>query len=158
MVDRYRTNPLVLPRADEPFGRADLIFYGIDHSGDSFEGRTYLNAPRNLSREAGRDHPSYAGSFFILGHGGCSGDEGHCDIPTERDPFDLRPPHQLEPAIRILTVTDSVRRLVEAGASEAMVTITAHTAEGRPDDVLTFDTVRLVTYEDEGAATGSVDD
>jgi tyrosinase len=153
MVDRFRTNPLALPSADEPFERADLIFYGIDHSGDSFETRVFINAPRNLSNDAGREHPSYAGSYFILGHGGCFGEEGHCDIPAERDPFDLRPPHQLEPAIRILTVTDSVRRLVDAGVAEATVTVTALTAGDRPNDVLEFDTVRLITYSAGGAAT-----
>ena len=125
--------------------RADLLFYGLDHSGDSFEGRVFLKAPRNLDRDAGRDHPAYVGSFFIFGHGGCFGDVGHCDIPSERDPFDLRPPHQLEPAIRILTVTDAVRRLIEAGRDKAAVTVVAH-ATGRSNDVLAFDTVRLATY------------
>ena len=32
-----------------------------------------------------RDDPSYAGSFYIFGHGGCFGDVGHCDVPTSRD-------------------------------------------------------------------------
>jgi tyrosinase len=153
MVDRYRTDPLELPSPEHPFARADLIFYGIDHSGDSFEGRTYLNAPRNLAHDAGREHPSYVGSFFIFGHGGCFGEEGHCDIPTDRDPFDLRPPHPLEPAIRILTVTEPVRRLVESGVTEATVTVTAHSAGEGSNDVLAFETVRLVTYTDVGAAT-----
>jgi hypothetical protein len=148
VVDRYRTDPLKLPTREEPFTRADLIFYGIDHSGDSFEGRTYLNAPRNLAQDAGREHPSYVGSFFIFGHGGCFGEEGHCDVPADRDPFDLRPPHQLEPAIRILTVTEPMRRLVDSGATEATVTVTAHTPGDRPNDVLAFETVRLVTYTD----------
>jgi hypothetical protein len=155
MVERFRSDPLALPGADERFGRADLIFYGLDHSGFSFEGRVYLNAPRNLSHDAGREHPSYVGSFFIFGHGGCFGEEGHCDIPPSRDPFDLRPPHQLEPAIRIVTVTEPVRRLVAGGAREATVTITAHTASNRSNAVLAFETVRLVTYADSGAAQGS---
>jgi hypothetical protein len=152
MVDRFRSQPLELPTAGQPFARADLIFYGLDHSGFSFEGRVYLDAPRNLSHDAGRDHAAYVGSFFIFGHGGCFGEEGHCDIPASRDAFELRPPHQLEPAIRILTVTEPVRRLIAAGAGEATVTVTAHTAGDRSNDVLAFQTVRLATYASVGAA------
>lgn len=146
MVDRFRSQPLELPSVGQAFTRADLIFYGLDHSGFSFEGRVYLNAPRNLGHDAGREHPAYIGSFFVFGHGGCFGEEGHCDIPPSRDAFDLRPPYQLEPAIRILTVTEPVRRLIATGASDATVTVTAHTAGDRSNDVLAFETVRLVTY------------
>jgi tyrosinase len=146
MVDRYRTAPLELPDPDQPFVRADLIFYGVDHSGNSFEARVFLNAPRRVDQSAGAEHADYVGSFFIFGHGGCFGDEGHCDVPTERDPFDLRAPHQLEPAVRILTVTEAIRRLVDAGTDKATVTVVALTAGDRPNDVLAFDTVRLATY------------
>src|SRR5207244_73618 len=118
----------------------------LDHSGDSFEARVFLNAPRNLGRGAGPKHPNYAGSFFLFGHGGCFGEAGHCDVPSERDPFDVRPPHQLEPAIRILTVTESVRRLVDSGTAKATVTVTARTPGNKSNHVLAFDTVRLVTY------------
>jgi hypothetical protein len=146
VVDRFTSRPIELPPVEEPFKRADLIFYGLDHSGPSFEGRVFLDAPRNLDRDAGRDHAAYVGSFYILGHGGCFGDVGHCDVPTERDPFDLRPPHPLEPAVRILTVTEAIQRLLEAGKTRAAVTIIIHSNEGDRQDVLAFDTVRLATY------------
>jgi tyrosinase len=146
MVNRYTSPPLELPDAEQPFERADLIFYGLDHAGDTFEARVFVNAPKRLDQSAGRDHPDYIGSFFIFGHGGCFGDEGHCDVPAERDPFDFRLPHQLEPAVRILTVTDVVQELVEAGADTAKVTVIAETLGERPNDVLAFDTVRLATY------------
>jgi hypothetical protein len=146
MVDRFTSKPIELPSPEELFERADLIFYGIDHSGPSFEGRVFLDAPRNLDRESDTDHPNFVGSIFIFGHGGCFGDEGHCDVPAERDPFDRRPPHQLEPAVRILTVTEAIRRLVEDGKEKAPVTIIVHTEEGEREDVLAFDTVRLATY------------
>lgn len=146
MVDRFTTSALELPSGEARFDRADLIFYGLDHSSHSYEGRVYLNAPQNLSQRTGREHPAYVGSFFIFGHGGCFGEEGHCDIPTSRDPFDLRPPHQLEPAIRILTVTGPIRELIESGIREAAVTVTAHTAGRRSNKVLAFTTVRLAVY------------
>jgi hypothetical protein len=144
MVERFASKPIELPPADRPFERVDLIFYGLDHSGASFEGQVFLDT-RGVSRGAGADHRAYAGSFFILGHGGCFGDVGHCDIPTERDPFDLRPPHQLEPATRILTVTDAVTALLERDRREAVVTVVAH-ATGRSNEVLAFETIRLASY------------
>jgi hypothetical protein len=82
----------------------------------------------------------------IFGHGGCFGDVGHCDIPASRDPFDLRPPHQLEPALRVLTVTDAVNVLLERGIETAKVTVNARTAPRKAADVPAFDTVRLATY------------
>jgi hypothetical protein len=145
MVDRYTTAALELPPPETSFGRADLIFYGIDHSGTSFEARLFLDDPE-VDHSAGRDHDSYAGSFFIFGHGGCFGDVGHCDIPATRDAFDLRSPHQLLPAIRVVTLTEAIRERVQRGARSVTVTVVAHSAGEKPNDVLAFETVRLATY------------
>lgn len=145
MVDRFTTAPLELPAADRPFERADLIFYGLDHSGASFEARVFMDQ-RGVGGGADTTHRTYVGSFFIFGHGGCFGDVGHCDIPSERDPFDLRPAHQLEPAVRVLTVTEPLRALLERGVETAKVTVIAHTEGRASNDVLAFETVRLATY------------
>lgn len=145
MVERFTSDAIELPSREHAFERADLVFYGLDHSSVSFEGQVFLD-PRGVGGGAGREHRAYVGSFFIFGHGGCFGDVGHCDIPTERDPFDLRPPHQLEPATRILTVTEAVQRLQGREAEEAKVTVIARTAGREPANVLAFDKVRLVTY------------
>lgn len=145
MVERFTSKPIELPSAEWQFNRADLIFYGVDHSRDSFEAQVFF-APRGVGPEADESHRAYVGSFFIFGHGGCFGDVGHCDVPAERDPFDLRPPHQLEPATRILTVTDAIRDLLARGSTEAKVTAIARTPGTRPADVLAFETVRLATY------------
>jgi hypothetical protein len=146
VLDRYTAPPLELPEPELPFVRADLVFYGLDHSGSSYEGRVFLNAP-NADHTSTRDDPWWGGSFYIFGHGGCFGDVGHCDVPTgPRDPYDLRPPHQLEPAIRILTITERLRALLSEGSKELIVTVVAHAAEDRPNDVLAYDKVRLITY------------
>jgi tyrosinase len=145
MVEKFTSRPLELPPANRPFARADLIFYGLDHSGDSYEARVFMDQ-RGVGHGADSTHRAYVGSFFIFGHGGCFGDVGHCDIPAERDPFDLRPAHQLEPAIRILTVTEAVQGLLERDLGAAKVTVTAHTAGRASNAVLAFDTVQLATY------------
>ena len=145
MVSRFTSDPLELPAAEHRFDRADLIFYGLDHSGDSYEAQVFMGA-RGVGGEPGREHRSYVGSFFILGHGGCFGDVGHCDLPRARDPFDLRPAHQLEPAVGVLTVTTSLRALMGPSLAAAKVTVVAHTQGRASDEVLAFDTIRLATY------------
>jgi hypothetical protein len=148
-MDRYDSDPIPLPDPDEDFTRADLVISGLDHSGPSFEGRVYFdNADADESTP--RDPASgYAGSFWIFGHGGCYGDEGHCEVPTEpRDPFDYREPHPLSPVTKTVIVTDAVRE--KRGADAVQVTVVPVVASGRRakrQDVLHFDIVRLLTYE-----------
>lgn len=145
MVEKFTTDAIELPPRDRPFKRADLLFYGLDHSGASYEGRVFID-PRGVGKDADAAHRAYAGNFYIFGHGGCFGEVGHCDLPSGEDPFDLRPSHQLEPATRIVTVTDTVRDLLERGVDAAKVTVVARSEGRAPNDVLGFDTVRLATY------------
>jgi tyrosinase len=145
MAARFTSDPLELPPPERPFERANLIFYGLDHSGPSYEAQVFMGA-RGVGGEPDREHRSYVGSFFILGHGGCFGEIGHCDIPAARDPFDLRPAHQLEPAVRLLTVTEPLRAMLQQGLAAAKVTVVAHTEGRASDDVLSFRTIRLATY------------
>ena len=51
----------------------------------------------------------------MFGHGGCYGDEGHCDVPEDprRAPHDLRPEHSLVGQTRIVTITAALRRVLE---------------------------------------------
>jgi hypothetical protein len=146
VVDRFHSRPLELPEPDHEFERADLVFYGVDHSGPTFEGRVFIGAKRGLKHGAGVDDPAYAGSFYVFGHGACHGDEGHCDIPTERDPFDLRLPHHLEPAVQIVTVTEAIERLVAANKRTARVTVFVHGPDGKALKSLEFTRLRLLTY------------
>lgn len=103
--------------ADQPeFTRADLTFYGLDHSGPSYEVRVFFDHPdadpdTPLSADAG-----FAGKYSVFGHGGCFGEEGHCEIRAPVSAFDRRQPHPLVPAVRILTVTDAIRDLVRRDA------------------------------------------
>ncbi len=150
MVERFVSDPLDLApivRAGA-FSRADLILYGVDHSGASYEGRLYLNDP-DASAASGRDVESYAGSFHIFGHGGCFGDLGHCDVPNDpRYPFDLRPAHQLTPQVKAVIITGALKSLV-AGAPEAQrmtVTVVAVVPGDASSEVLHFDELRLLTY------------
>jgi hypothetical protein len=145
VVEKFTSEPIELPPRGHRIERADLILYGVDHSGPSFEAHVFMD-PRGVGRDADAGHRAYVGTFYVFGHGGCFGDVGHCDISPERDPFDLRPPHQLEPALKILTVTDAVERLLEREVEAAKVTVVARTPGRASNEVLAFERVRLATY------------
>lgn len=113
---------LQLPAIQRPFRRADLVFLGLEHSGPSVEVRIFFNAPQADQSTPATADEGFAGLFSIFGHGGCFGDEGHCDMP-ERRPADLRPPYALTPITKHVTVTEAVRRLIASGVKDVDVTI-----------------------------------
>jgi len=140
--------------AETDFDHADLEFYGVDHSGHSFEVRVYLNNP-DAGVETGYDEAQgYVDSFYIFGHGGCYGEEGHCD-PTRRTPhpFDYRLPHPLEPMTKSVEITHALKRLRAKGDGELSVTLVpVVTSDDVPlgseaKDELGIDSVSLITYE-----------
>jgi len=146
--------PLRFTNTDGTFTRADLIFSGVDHSGLSYEVRVYLNN-EDARYETPRDPGlGYAGRFVVFGHGGCYGDVGHCDVPTpSNDPTDLRLPHPLTPAVKIVTVTDALRRvLAQDPEGLRSATLVAASMAPRQKDrgptttLAKFDTVELQTY------------
>jgi hypothetical protein len=151
-MERYDSTPLPLSpgvRAGE-FSGAQLIFYEVDHSGDSFEGRVFLNnagASLQTPREA---ESGYAGSFVIFGHGGCAGDEGHCDVPAKtKDPFDSRPLHALTPQTKTVDVGAALQRIYSDGDSVSVTVLPVVAGPEKTDlqDVLHFSAMRLVTYD-----------
>jgi tyrosinase len=149
------TQPLELPELEDvqELSRADLVFYGVDHAGPSYEGRVFINNPSAGADTERVDEQGYAGAFSVFGHGGCFGDEGHC-LPDQRytDPFDVRAPHPLRGLTRTVIATDAIRRaLIDASVQDVTVTLVPVT----PDDGFPksgpepgrFDYVRLLTYE-----------
>ena len=154
-AEPYLSDALPLPDPEGDFSRADLKFFGIDHSGPSYQARVFLNNADASADTAREDETGYVGAFHIFGHGGCFGDIGHCDVPSEPgEPFDLRLPHPLTPATKTVIITDAVRRLREAGTRKVTVTVvpivyetrlpTGRAAQG---PVLKFESVSLLTYE-----------
>ena len=110
-------------RPDGPFRRADLELHGLDHSKASYEGRVFLNnSDASVSTPTDEAH-GYVGSFFIFGHGGCAGEEGHCDVPSERRPFDRRMEHQLTSVSKRVVITDALKRALERAGDSLDVTI-----------------------------------
>ncbi len=147
-MQRFVSEPIDNPAwSGDDFTRADLVFYGVDHSGPSFEARVYFNADR-VDESTPRDVASFAGSFTVFGHHGCAGDEGHCVVPSgPRDVFDRRPPHALTLQTKTVIVTEALRRHDDA---ETLVITVVAVAPGedraRAVDALFFEGFSLLTY------------
>ena len=136
-----------------PFTRADVVVTGVDHSGSSYEVRLFLNNPAATAETPRTAEQVYAGRFTVFGHGGCYGDEGHCEVPAPSiDPADLRPAHPLTPLDTYVTITDALRRvLARDGALQTLtlvpVSITPRRADRKPaPELLHFTDVALRTY------------
>lgn len=144
--------PIALAPLGGRFRRADLVFHGLDHSGPSYEVRIFFNRPDATADTPRTAVAGYVTSFFMFGHGGCAGQPGHCEVPSLRRAFDVRPAHQLTPATRWVTVTDAVRRAMGEGA-ELRVTAVPVVASARPrraagdEEVMALERVALVTYD-----------
>src|ERR1700680_4988187 len=100
----HTSTDIDLTRLDRRFTRADIEFQGVDHSGASFEARIFLNQSNADEKTETTAASGYAGAFHIFGHGGCFGDEGHCDVVPRRS-YDPRPAHPLSPARQVVIAT-----------------------------------------------------
>ncbi len=148
------TFELELPPAaiGDGLGRADLTFYGLDHSWSSYRALIFFNNPSASAKTPMDDASGYVARFAVFGHGGCFGESGHCEVVGPVNAFDRNHPHQLQPATRIVTVTEAVQSLVAAGAQSVTVTVvpvvrkSATAKESDADTVLIFDQVALHTY------------
>lgn len=144
---------LRLPAIRRPFRRADLVFLGVEHAGPSVEVRIFFNAPGADASTPATPDAGFAGFFSIFAHGGCFGDEGHCDMP-ERRPTDHRPPYALTPFDKHVTVTGPVQRLLADGVQDLQVTIVpvlhqipAYVPEDLQAQPLVFQRVSMVFYD-----------
>jgi tyrosinase len=116
----WTSPPLDVGSLDPQPTRGDIEFHDVDHAGASYEGRVYLNNP-DANADTGTDDPSYAGRYYIFGHGGCLGDPGHCDVKPRR-PYDPRPAHPLTKARKVVRADEAVRKAIAAGG-EVKVTV-----------------------------------
>jgi len=148
----YRTEepfPVPLWEGQPCFYRADLHFDGVDHSGDSYEGRVFLDNPEADPTTPRELESGYAGSINVFGHGPCFGDEGHCEVPTGPiHPFDYRRPHPLNRQLMVVTITDGLLHRIDAGAEAIDVTVVpTNDYDEDLGEILAFERLSLVTYD-----------
>lgn len=115
-------------KLEASFYRADLIIHGLDHSGPSYEGRVFINNPKANHDTADDPAVGYAGSFYVFGHGGCLGDEGHCEVNRPSLRFGIiRNP--LLPEKISLIITEKLKELGKT-TDEFTITIVPELAGG----------------------------
>src|SRR3974377_1406066 len=73
--------------------RADLTFYCVDRGGPSYQVRVFFNNPSAGPDTALTTGEGFVGKFAVFAHGGCFGEEGHCDLRPPVSPFEPRHPH-----------------------------------------------------------------
>jgi tyrosinase len=164
MITKHTTRALELPALDAGDAyRADLVFYGVDHSGPSYEARVYLNNPGADENTARDPDLGYAGSYTVFGHNGCYGDQGHCAPENMyRDEFDQRLPHPIIPWTKAVIATDAINRAIEnTDVVDVTVTVVAVVPSDTVAETTTephpFASVRLLTYQEDGPTTTSDD-
>lgn len=127
------------------FRNADFEIGGIKHTGSSYEGLVYIDNPQADATTGKDPDKGYAGSFTVLGHGGCFGAEGHCDAPDERRRFDNRLQARAIRMKKRVDVTEPLRAAARAGG-EIRFTIVAQTRDPSPKDVLDVKRLSVVLY------------
>jgi tyrosinase len=118
---KYQSPPIYVGALAPGGKRYDIEFHDVDHAGASYEGRVYLDNP-DANENTGYEDPSYVGSYHIFGHGGCLGDEGHCDVEPRRR-YDPRPAHPLTKAKKVVRAKDVLKQAVEADKSVSVTVV-----------------------------------
>jgi len=128
--------------------RVDLQFYGIDHSGPSYEGRVFINNPKADHNTPKTLENGYVGSYHIFGHGGCFGDVGHCEIRKSLSPFDYRASHPLTPAFKRIRITEQIKEIGK-NTTELVVIIVpklSGSIKDQNEDVVKLEKISIVSY------------
>ena len=148
----YVSEPIKIDfkKLENPFERADLEFYDVEHAGASFEGRVFLNNENADEATPKTKEYGYADSFYIFSHGGCFGDAGHCEIRKSRRKYDTRPIHPLTPTFTTVTITNMLKEIAKV-TDEIKVTVVP-VALGGTDmcdfkNILKFKKLSLITYD-----------
>lgn len=157
-MDRFISpKPLEVPASEDldQFSRADLVFYGVEHAGASYEARVFIDNPDATTETSTDLEHGYAGSYTVFGHAGCYGEEGHCHPEYgHSDAFDRRPAHPLTPYTKTVVVTEALLHALKvSGESKIAITVVPVIAEARKGarelpEAFRFTELRLLTYAD----------
>jgi len=139
-----------LAKVPEDLEQADLNFVKTRHPKHSFEARVFFNEPEPTAKTTTDKNPRYAGSLFTFGHGGCTGDAGHCavpEVPEDASHFaTVRPPHHLTPKRLTLDVTKALRLIKSSsprGILEVHLVFVDASGNELPQDSMDFELLTL---------------
>lgn len=149
-MEHYRSRPEAVPTIATGADSGALIFYGLDRSGPSFEGRVFLNATQVTAATPCTASEGFVGVFTVFGHGGCVGGPGHCDPRVEPDPdFELRLPQGLPPVTKTVELSQGAIERLDTQETFTVTVLAVEPTEAGPAaaDRLDFDSWRLTVYE-----------
>lgn len=143
---RFRSAPVDVPDHFSADTRARIRLHRIRRPPTSFYIRIFLNQPDADASTPVQDNPNYVGYVAIFGHGECIGSTpDHCAPALQRrGPFDQRGRSHNTPQNVRMKATQTVQRLVAAGATSLQVSFVVLDGGGRPlDNALYLDAVSL---------------
>jgi hypothetical protein len=149
-LNRTTSPEINLAALGDTYSRADIEIEGLDHSGSSYEGRVYVNNTDADQNTEPITKNGYTGSYYVFGHGGCYGDQGHCDV-APRGPYDPRPPHGLSPTRKVVVATDAIRQVAakKEPLTVTVVPVGLSTTDNVPEDeqLPNFQAVSVIAYQ-----------
>lgn len=136
-VSRFVSKTIDVPEAVRTtFREAEVRLHRVPQLPRSCFIRIFLNLP-DANASTTIEDPHYAGYLAIFGHGPCYGGPGHCDLPPSRPrKYDLRPRSHNTPRNHRVNVTNTARRLLDAGATALQITLVVIGADYREDHEL----------------------
>ncbi|HWK88677.1 MAG TPA: tyrosinase family protein, partial [Longimicrobium sp.] len=121
-VGRFVSPPVRVPKTARDPRQVEVRLHRVPQLDRSCFVRVFLNLPdANAGTPPEGDH--FGGYLAIFGHGECYGGPGHCAIPGQPRPYDLRPRSHNTPRNHRVNVTRAARALLEAGAGTLQVTL-----------------------------------
>ena len=146
-LTQYSVNDLA-----DGFESVILEFHNVGHPLDGTkEIRVFINQPDANAETMTEGNVHYAGSRILLGKTMCFGEDGHCDIPTERQKFDVRVRPPMKP-IKIymdITRTMQLKEVVNVVEHRTNITlvIVDQDANPLPTNSVTMDGISIVARD-----------
>lgn len=122
-VGRFVSKKIQVPETVRgAFRQAEVRLHRVPQLARSCFIRVFLNLP-DADAHTAPEGPNFGGYLAVFGHGDCIGGPGHCAIPGDPRPYDLRPRSHNTPRNHRVNVTRAARALLDAGATELQVTL-----------------------------------
>ncbi len=134
-----------LGKIDKGVESAELAFYGLKHTKDSYKIRVYCAADGYDDKTKWHNEDAYANTIYLFGHGECGGGAEHC-TPKPRKRFDLRPEHHLTPYNLTIDVSKGVKNAVESGQNSVQLSFVVLNNEDKQVDssVIEFEALSII--------------
>jgi hypothetical protein len=146
VLNKLTSEEVPVEQVGQDYYRADIEFEGVDHSGSSYEARVFVDNPEADGDTEPTAENGYVDSYYVFGHGGCYGDQGHCDV-LPRSPYDPRTPHGLLPVKKVVTATDAIKA-AQGTFRVTVVPVLSATTDKVPEDesLPRFESMSVITY------------